>query len=297
MFRILVSGASGFIGQPLVSFLHSQGCQVVSLSRKPEDFEIGWDPENRRANQSDFENFDAVIHLAGEPLTLSRWSKAKREKILVSRTNGTAFLAQLLKSALRPPKVFISASAVGFYGDRGEEILTEDSPEGSGFLAGVCSAWEKASFWLQERGVRLVQARFGLVIGPDGGVFKRLVLPYQFGLGGKLGTGKQWISWIHRIDLIQALFFILENPSLSGPINLVAPLPIRQYEFAKTMAELLHRPHFFHIPAWFLRLILGLTADELLLPSIRVKPAKLLASKFSFQYSDLRSAMYSSLQF
>ncbi|MBX7065723.1 MAG: TIGR01777 family oxidoreductase [Parachlamydiales bacterium] len=297
MQRILISGASGFIGQPLVSFLERQGHSVISLSRTPEKNAIVWDPEAGKANPDDFEGFDAVIHLAGEPLTLSRWTKSKREKILFSRTIGTMFLAHILKSTLSPPKVFISASAVGFYGDRGEEILNEDSSAGAGFLANVCCAWEKASFSLKDRGIRVVHTRFGIVIGPNGGVLKKLLLPYRLGLGGTLGTGRQWISWVHRTDLIHALSFILQSPSLSGPINIVSPEPIRQKDFAKTIAELLHRPHFLHTPAWALRLVLGIAADELLLSSTRVQSAKLLASKFAFQYSDLRSAVYNALQF
>ncbi|MBU6383690.1 MAG: TIGR01777 family oxidoreductase [Verrucomicrobia bacterium] len=276
--KIFISGASGFIGRPLFAFLESQGHSVTALTRTEE---------------GSLEGVDAVIHLAGEPLSLTRWTKAKRDKILYSRTLGTASLVARL--AKHPPKVFISASAVGFYGDRGEEILTEESLGGHGFLADVCAQWEKASLPLKQWGARLVHARFGIVLGPHGGVVQKLLLPYQLGLGGWLGSGKQWISWIHLDDLIQALSFLLEHP-LSGPINLVSPHPVRQQDFALTIAGLLHRPHWMRLPAWVLRALLGQAADELLLASTRVQPAKLLAANFPFQYADLRSAMYNALQ-
>lgn len=278
MMRILITGASGFIGQPLVSFLEAQGHTVIPCSRTVP---------------ADLPAIDAVIHLAGEPLSLSRWTKSKQDKIFSSRTGFTSSLISQLKE---PPKVFISASAVGFYGSQGEKILTEESPAGEGFLAEVCKAWEGASLPLKARGVRLVHARFGLVIGPEGGVLKKLLLPYKLGLGGTLGSGEQWMSWVARDDLIRALDFLLREP-ISGPVNIVSPHPVRQKEFAAVIASLLHRPHFFRLPAPLLRLIFGVTADELLLSSIRVQPAKLLASKFAFQYADLRSAVYNALQF
>lgn len=278
MMRILITGASGFIGQPLVSFLEAQGHTIISYSRTAS---------------TDLHNLDAVIHLAGEPLSLSRWTQSKQEKILSSRTTFTTSLINQLKT---PPKVFISASAVGFYGDQGEKVLTEESPAGKGFLSQVCTAWEGSSVPLKSRGVRLVHARFGLVIGPNGGVLKKLLLPYKLGLGGTLGSGEQWMSWVARHDLIRALAFLLQEP-MSGPVNIVSPHPVRQKDFAAVIANLLHRPHFFHLPASLLRLVFGVMADELLLSSIRVQPAKLLASKFAFQYADLRSAVNNALQF
>jgi uncharacterized protein (TIGR01777 family) len=299
MTRILVSGASGFIGKPLVSFLTSAGAEVVSLIRKSDSYapnSIVWDPEAGSARKEDFEDFDAVIHLAGEPLTLTRWSTKKREKILQSRTVGTMFLSHLLASAVCPPKLFLSASAIGYYGDRGEEILTEESEAGRGFLAHVCCAWEKASFALQNRGSRVVHARFGMVLGPNGGALKKMLVPYRLGLGGRLGSGKQWVSWVHRDDLIQALSHIINTPSLEGAVNVVSPNPVRQEDFSRTLAELLGRPHFFNLPAWLLRLRFGSVADELILASTRVKCAKLLAAKYPFIYSDLRSALYKALQ-
>lgn len=299
MARILISGASGFIGTPLVSFLASQGHVIVSLVRSTDRHapnSIVWDPEVGSARSEDFEGFDAAIHLAGEPLTLTRWSAKKREKILQSRTVGTMFLSHLLSTVNRPPRLFLSASAVGYYGNRGEEILTEESQAGNGFLANVCCAWEKASFSIRNRGARVVHTRFGMVLGPNGGALKKMLTPFRLGLGGALGSGKQWVSWVQRDDLIRAIAHILNDESLEGPINVASPNPVRQEEFAKTLADLLHRPHFFNLPAWVLRLCYGMAADELLLSSTRVKSTKLLAAKFSFNYPDLRSALYRAVQ-
>lgn len=294
MARILISGASGFIGRPLVSFFRSQGHSVFSLSRSRGD--ILWNPDEAQANPADFEGFDAVIHLAGESLSFSRWTAGKREKILSSRLLSTLLLSQMLTQVTQAPKVFIGASAIGFYGNRGDEILSEKDQKGKGFLSNVCFAWEEASQGLAAKGIRVVHARFGVVIGPGGGVLQKLIKPYQWGLGGKIGSGEQWISWIHLTDLVRSLFAVFENNSVEGPINLVAPNAVRQKEFAKILAEELHRPHFFNLPAWLLRSLFGCFAEEVLLASTRVKCAKLLASKFPFQYTDLRSAVHNGLQ-
>jgi len=292
--RILISGASGFIGRPLSSFLSSQGHSVVSLIRasdKPIPNSISWDPEEGKASVKDFENFDVVIHLAGEPLTLSRWSKEKRDKILYSRTVGTMYLSHLLSITDKPPPLFIAASAFGYYGDRGDEILTEESEPGKGFLPNVCCAWEKASYAIENRGTRVARTRFGMVLGPHGGALKQMMVPYRLGLGGRLGTGQQWMSWIALDDLIRAMAHIIDTDSLNGPINFVSPNPVRQEDFSKTLAELLHRPHFISIPRWLLKLRFGAMADEFLLSSARVHSTKLLASNFIFNYPDLRSAL------
>ncbi len=297
--RILVSGASGFIGTPLISFLASQGAVVIPLVRPSErelPNSIVWDPETGSARIEDFEGFDAAIHLAGEPLTLSRWSPKKQRKILESRKVGTMFLSHLLSNTISPPSLFLSASAVGYYGNRGDEILNEESSPGSGFLAHVCSSWEKAAAAIQKRGARVVHARFGMVLGSNGGALKKMLIPYRLGLGGSLGSGRQWVSWVHRDDLIRAVAHIMNDPSLEGPINVVSPCPVRQETFARTLAEILHRPYFLKLPAWALRLRFGIAAEELILSSAHVKCSKLLASKFFFNYPDLRSALCKALQ-
>ncbi len=299
MGRILVSGASGFIGKPLADFFISQGHTVVKLVRSenlrndPES--VFWNPEEGKAVKDHFEGFDAVIHLAGEPI-FARWTKRKKQKILYSRTAGTWFLAQILAQLLNPPQFFLSASAIGYYGDRGEEILTEESEAGRGFLANVCCEWEKASRAIENRGVRTVHARLGMVLGPHGGALESMKAVYKWGLGGRLGSGKQWISWVEREDLIGAIFHCFSHTEIEGPVNVVSPQPVRQEEFSKTLAEILNRPCKLHLPPWILRTFLGEMADETLLSSTRVKPLKLMNSKFSFQHPQLVDALRKALK-
>lgn len=298
MSRILMTGASGFVGRPLAFYLQSQGHDVVRLARgmpgTGNGSTIFWDPEGGILRREDFEGFDAVIHLAGEALSLERWGASKRSQILYSRTAGTWALAKVLAEALQPPKVFLSASAIGYYGDRGEEVLTEESAAGRGFLACVCCEWEKACKPVADRGVRTVQARFGMVLGAGGGALKKMLPLYRMGLGGKLGSGKQWVSWIALDDLVRALGSLLEG-SVEGPVNAVSPEPVRQEEFSHTLASLVHRPDWLSVPAWILKLRFGLVAEELLLASARVKPQKLLASGFSFELPLLRDALLKAL--
>lgn len=299
MARILVSGASGLIGEPLTLFLQSHGHSIVRLVRPGDPRtpnSILWDPEKKLASLSDFEGFDAVIHLAGEPLSLSRWNRAKKEKIMNSRKEGTSFLVHLIRSVKTPPKVFLSASAVGFYGDRGDELLTEESGKGEGFLADVCEAWEKASQPLASIGVRVIQARFGMVLGQDGGALKKMIIPFRLGLGGTFGSGHQWVSWIALDDLISAIDHLLFHSDLHGAVNLVSPYLVRQNEFAQILSQCLHRKTFLWVPAFVLRLIFGEAADGLILASARVSPDKILASNFAFRYSDLRSALFQALK-
>jgi hypothetical protein len=255
-----------------------------------------WDPQKGLARQEDFENFDAVIHLAGEPLTFARWSKEKQKAILTSRTIGTMFLSHLLSSVSSPPKVLLTASAIGYYGNRGDDTLTEQSPPGTGFLSHVCTSWEKACHSAQNRGIRVIHTRFGMVLGPNGGALQKMLPLYRLGLGAKLGSGRQWVSWVALHDLIQSIHHILTHSSIEGSVNVVSPNPVRQAEFSHLLAQLLHRPHFLSIPAWALRLRFGLMADELLLSSAKAEPAKLVASKFRFLYPDLRSALCKVLQ-
>lgn len=256
---------------------------------------IFWDPDGGILRKEDFEGFDAVVHLAGEPLALGRWSESKRAQILYSRTAGTFLLSKIFSEAVQSPRVFLSASAVGFYGDRGEEVLTEESGPGRGFLACVCCEWEKACKAIQERGARTVQARFGMVLGANGGALKKMVPAYKLGLGGRLGTGKQWVSWVALEDLVRALAFLLSADAIEGPVNIVSPNPVRQEDFSHTLASLLHRPELLSLPAWLLKLRFGLVADELLLASARAEPKKLLSAGFSFQFPLLRDALLKAL--
>jgi uncharacterized protein (TIGR01777 family) len=292
MSRILISGSSGFVGRVLVPHLRSLGYTVVSLSRNPDQREaIFWNPEEGILDKEALEDFQAVIHLAGEPLSLGRWTQQKKEAILRSRTVTTALLSQTIAQLFHPPKLFLSASAIGIYGDRGEEVLTEESSIGRGFLPGVCTEWEGATRAVEKRGVRVVQTRFGMIVGPDGGAVQKMRLIYRMGLGGRLGTGQQWVSWVDREDVVRAIAFILANDSLTGPVNVTSPHPERQIAFAQILAQLLHRPAKLALPARLLKLILGTAAEELILASTRVSPHKLLAAKFSFQAPFLRDSL------
>lgn len=255
----------------LATFLEDQGHEIVRLPRK-------WD------SSFNLEGFDAVVHLAGEPIATGRWSSSKKQRIFQSRVLGTSLLCKALAKQIRPPSVFISASAVGYYGHRGEEILTEESPPGAGFLARVACEWEKAAQVLANRGSRTIQARFGVVLDASGGSLRKILSLYRLCLGGKLGSGEQWISWIARIDLIHALEYLLQRKEFEGPVNLVSPCPIRQKDAVAVLAKKLHRLAWVSLPAWMLKLVFGLMADELLLSSQRVIPEKLKNSGFSYRY-------------
>jgi uncharacterized protein len=228
-----------------------------------------------------FEEFDAVVHLAGEHLA-SRWTARKMRAIFVSRSEGTYVLAHLLSRLRYPPKVFLSPSAVGYYGNRGEEELTENSSSGVGFLPQVCRAWEAASNVLAEKGCRVAHPRFGLILGQEGGILPRMLLLSRWGLGGILGSGNQWVSWVSLNDVLAAIHFALYDSRLHGAFNVVAPGVVRQREFAHCLAAHVHRKVFFTYPSWFLHLVMGRMADELLLASAKVRSEKLIHLQFSF---------------
>ncbi len=244
-----------------------------------------------RINKADFEGFDAVIHLAGGGIADRRWTKKRKEQLFLSRCRDTWLLSQVLCRLYRPPKTMICASAIGFYGNRGDEELTEESGPGTGFLADLCQKWEEATLAIDNRGTRVVHCRFGAVLGTKGGALKKLLTPYRLGLGGKLGSGNQFFSWIAIDDLVGAAYHCLMNDTLSGPVNFVAPQAVRQREFAKLLAKKLGRPAFCRVPAPLLKLILGEMAEEMLLSSQRVVPKKLLALGYRFRYPDLKAAL------
>ena len=287
--RFLISGASGYIGAPLFSYFEAQGHEVISLSRTSRKNSIYWDPDHQLLPIQFLDGFDVVIHLAGDPLSFGRWSKKKKEKIYKSRIEGTAFLCKTLALLENPPKTFICASGIGFYGDRGDEILSEESSVGSGFLPSVCSSWERACECLKARGTRVINGRFGIVFG-SGGVLKKIEPVYRMGLGAILGSGKQWISWIFLDDLIQAIERSLHS-LIEGPVNFVAPNPIQQEVFSKALAKALHRPHFFRIPEKLLGFILGTMSREMLFASARVTPSKLNSQGFTFKYPKLEDVL------
>jgi hypothetical protein len=291
--RILVSGARGFIGGALVARLRGQGHGVVALSRTASSGPdtISWEPLAGRLDPAAVEGFDGVIHLAGENIGAGRWTAGRRQRILDSRRHGTRLLAATLAEATRRPGVFVSASGVNYYGDRGDEVLTEDSPTGSGFLAEVCRQWEAATEPASDAGIRVCRLRTGMVLAPDGGALARLLLPFRFGLGGPLGSGRQWMSWITRDDLAAVISRALVDPGFAGPINAVSPGAVTNREFSTILGRVLRRPAVLPAPAPALRLLLGALADELLLASARVAPARLVAAGFSFGDGALEPAL------
>jgi uncharacterized protein len=289
--KVLVSGSSGLIGSALLPALKASGYEVVCLGRgQSGNGRIGWDPARPLASES-VSGFDAVIHLAGESIA-SRWTESKKKAIRDSRVRGTRHLAEALARAASHPRVLISASAIGFYGDRDDEILREDSAAGGkGFLPEVCREWEAAVDPAVQAGIRTVFLRTGIVLSAEGGALKQMLPPFRMGLGGKIGSGRQWMSWIDLRDEIGAIRHILTNESLRGPVNSVSPHPATNAEFTKTLASVLSRPAIFPMPAFAAHLVFGQMGDELLLGSQRVEPAELLASGYAFQKPDLRAAL------
>lgn len=270
--RILVSGSTGLVGSALLPLLETSGHQVIRLVRQRGGY--------------DLEGFDAVIHLAGRNIA-TRWTDRVKQEILLSRVDLTSHLSETLSKLTHPPKVFICASAIGIYGDRKEEVLTEASAVGTGFLATVCKEWEAATLPAKKRGVRCVNARFGIILSPKGGALAKMLVPFRVGLGTILGSGEQYMSWIALQDVIQGLNHVLMNDALEGPVNFTTPNPVTNRTFSEELAKALHRPLFLKIGEKPLRWLLGEMAEEMLLSSARVMPEKLMQSGYHFLYSDL----------
>jgi len=293
--RILITGASGLIGTALVPTLEARGFGITRLVRRrgSRDTDIEWDP-TKPLRPELVSGFDAVIHLAGESV-MGLWTDAKRARISNSRVLSTTHLSEALAKTPEPPRVFISGSATGYYGDRGDEVLRENSSSGEGFLPEVCRQWEAATKPAGDARIRTAYIRTGIVLSAEGGALRAMLPNFKLGLGGKIGNGRQWMSWIHMQDHIGAIHHILDHELVQGAVNLVAPSPVRNSEFTETLAKVLSRPALLGLPAFALRLTLGDMAKELLLASQRVEPAKLLGSGYQFQYSDLRNALLSIL--
>lgn len=291
--HILVSGASGLIGRGLVPHLEDRGHRVTRLVRRaPESAaEIRWDPIGGTVDWPESAQFDAVIHLAGDNLSSGRWTAARKRSIRESRVRGTATLVDALGRLARPPAVLLSASAIGYYGDRGDEPLEESATPGQGFLAEVCRDWEEAARAASALGTRVVTFRTGVVLSPRGGALARMLPFFRLGLGGRVGSGRQWMSWIGEQDLMAALLALLTDERFRGAVNLVAPGSVTNAEFTATLAAALHRPAFLPVPRWVLRLAFGEMAEATLLASTRVAPGVLQRNGFAFQQPDLAPAL------
>ncbi len=305
--RMLVSGANGMIGHALIAAAAASGVDAVPLQRAAKKNSNGqtpalpdtviWEPGAAHpfADLELLEGFDAVVHLAGANISGRRWTPAYKKEILDSRTQPTGVLALTLARLQRPPKVLLTASATGFYGSRGEEVLTEESGPGRGFLAEVCQAWEAAAAPAASSGMRLAHLRFGVVLTPFGGALKQMLPVFRAGAGGKLSSGRMWQSWIGLSDLLAAVLHAARHESLSGPVNVVAPEPVRNEEFTRALAAALHRPALFPVPRLALRLAFGGIADEALLASCRAVPHKLQQSGFRFLHPEIGEAFKSML--
>ncbi len=290
---VLVSGSSGLVGSALIPHLEASGHRVLRLVRTSpkSDLERRWDPETGELAAADLEGIQAVVHLAGENIASGRWNEAKKNRIRSSREDGTRLLAQGLAELQTPPGVLISASAIGYYGNRGEEILNEESPPGADFLAETCIAWENAARPAADAGVRTVYVRIGIVLSADGGALAKMLFPFRMGVGGVIGSGDQYMSWISLSDLAGIINHALNTQTLQGPVNAVSPAPVTNREFTKTLGGALSRPTLFPMPAFAARLAFGEMADALLLSSTRVLPARLQGTGYVFQHPKLDGAL------
>jgi uncharacterized protein (TIGR01777 family) len=289
--KILISGASGLIGSAFARAAKDAGHLTVPLvRRKGLPSSLYWNPDDGTIDAAGLEGVDAVVHLAGESIASGRWTAEKKARILNSRRRGTELLSSALVALKRRPAVLVSASAIGFYGDCGDRVLTEDSAPGSDFLARVCLEWERATTPASEAGIRVVHLRTGLVLAKTGGALSKMALPFRLGVGGRIGSGNQYMSWIDLEDEIAVILYCLQN-EIRGPVNSVAPSPVTNAEFARVLGRVLSRPSLFPLPAFAARLALGEMADALLLASQRVEPAKLLSGGYTFRHTNLEDTL------
>jgi uncharacterized protein (TIGR01777 family) len=290
--KILVSGSHGLIGKALIGSLGSGEPEVVRLVRStPKPGEVEWHPNQDTMDPDRLEGFEAIINFAGENVAGGRWTEDQKRKIHDSRVNGTHLLSEAMAKLAKRPEVFLCASATGFYGDRDDEVLDEHSDSGGGFLAGVCREWEKATEPAVAAGVRVVNLRFGVILARDGGMLSKLLTPFKMGMGGKVGSGKQMISWVAIDDAISAIKLALNDETFRGPVNVVSPNPVTNEVFTRTLGHVLSRPTALAMPAFAARLAFGEMADEMLLASQYVVPKRLADAGFEFKYPELEGAL------
>ena len=291
--NVLISGAAGFIGTHLTELLVESGYSVKILtrsSRVSQENVLYWSPEKGKVSIDELEDLYAVVHLAGENIA-GRWTDRKKAEIERSRVEGTRLLSESLAKLDKKPEVLIAASAIGYYGNRGDEILTEESAPGTGFLADVGVKWEDATSAATDAGIRVCNLRIGLVLGTDGGALEKMLIPFKFGLGGRIGDGQQYWSWIAIDDLVGIIYYLLNNKDIQGPVNAVVPNAATNEEFTSALGKALNRPTIFPLPAFVARGLLGEMADQTMLSSTRVVPEKLLNSGYKFEYTDLEDTL------
>ena len=296
--KIVVTGATGLVGSALVPSLVADGHSVVRLVRKQSNAsgnsvtDAFWQPDRGEIDAAALAGCDAAVHLAGENISEGRWTDEKKRRIVESRAKGTRLISEALARLTPRPRALVSASATGYYGDRGDEVLTEESAPGQNFVARVCREWEAATEPARASGIRTAVLRFGIVLSREGGALPKMMTPVKLGVGGRLGSGRQYYSWIAIEDAVAAIRHALENEGVSGPVNLVSPQPVTNAEFTKELGRALSRPTLFAVPAFAARLAFGEMADELLLASARVEPARLKAAGFEFKYPTLEACIH-----
>ena len=290
--HIAVTGSHGLVGTAMIPAMTKMEYQVTRLVRGQAGVgSVDWDPTAESFDSSVLQGVDAVVHLAGENIASSRWTSQVKERIRRSRVQGTRILAEGLAAMPTPPQIFISASAIGYYGDCGDELLAEDSPAGNGFLADTALQWEAATQPASDAGIRVVRMRIGVILSPRGGALAKMLLPFKLGAGGRVGNGRQWWSWIALDDVVGAILHLLSNDAISGPVNVVSPNPVSNSVFTKILGRELKRPTIFPMPAVVARIVLGEMANELLLASTRVQPERLLETGYQFQQPELSAAL------
>ena len=295
---MILSGGTGFIGTPLRRRLLEKGHQVTLLTRNPSSVKTEgdrlkaalWDGKNSGAWTAEVDGAGAIINLAGEPIVAKRWSKKQKERILTSRLDATRAIVSAVAKATQKPKVLVNASAVGFYGDAPEGEVTESSPAGNDFLAGICKRWEEEAQRAQAHGVRVVRLRTGIVLEKGGGALQKMLLPFKLFVGGPLGSGRQWLPWVHREDVIGAILFVLENQSVSGAINMTAPTPVTMKQFCTTLGTVMDRPSWAPVPSFVLKIVLG-EMSEVVLTGQKAIPKKLREAGYPFLFPKLEEAL------